>query len=256
MTEQTRAATRSREQRARAVQERATRGHRRARRALGILLMVLVAAIAVTVVRSMATSDDRRPAAPAGAVVYPANLAPNGSIPVGRSDAPVTVALYFDYLCPACGAFDGANSAELARLLEAGTIQVELRPMAFLDDLSEGTAYSTRAARALATVADAAPERLWSFHTALYDAQPAEGSPGLTDAEIADIATAAGVPPGVSARFGEATFEPWVAQMTVDAFDAGVEGTPTILVNGQLFEGDRYTAGPLTETIEQAAGGH
>lgn len=76
---------------------------------------------------------------------------------MGKADAPVTVEIYFDYMCPACGAFEAANGDELDRLLEAGVVRVELRPLSFLDDQSNGTAYSTRAANAIATVADAAP---------------------------------------------------------------------------------------------------
>lgn len=245
--------TRTGHQTRRAAAAGPTGGYRLTRWAVGVLLLALLAAIVVTVVRSMGTSDET-PGAPTGAVIAPEGLTQTGSIRVGRPQAPVTVALYFDYLCPACGAFESANGAELTRLLEAGTIQVELRPMAFLDRLSDGTVYSTRAANALATVADAAPGRVWSFHGALYAEQPAEGGPGLTDETISGLATGAGVPAAVAARFAEGRYEPWVAATTARAFDAGVEGTPTILVDGHRFEGDPYTVGPLTEMIEQAAG--
>lgn len=237
-----------------APQAQTSHGHRVVRAVVGALMLALVVAIVAVVVRSGSGSD--APAAAAGPVVTPDHLTSSGSIGVGDPDAPVTVALYFDYLCPACGAFEAANEAELTRLLEAGTIQLELRPIAFLDHLSEDTVYSTRAANALATVADAAPEHVWSFHSALYAEQPAEGGPGLTDEVIARLAVEAGVPETVASRFDRGTYAAWVAESTTRAFASGVEGTPTIVLDGRRFDGDPYTTGPLTEAIEQAAGDH
>lgn len=233
--------------------DRAAPPYRRAQWVGAGLLVALALALVVTVVQSMG-NDTKAPTSANGAEVAPAAV--EYGVPVGDPHAPVSVALYFDYLCPACGAFEEANGKELTRLLEEGTIRVELRPLAFLDDLSAGTRYSTRAANAMATVADGAPDLVWALHEALYDAQPAEGGPGLTDEQIAGLAAEAGVPQDVVDRFGDATYEPWTATMTQRAFDDGVEGTPTIVIDGHVFEGDPYTAGSLTEAIEQAADDH
>ncbi|HEX6151559.1 DsbA family protein [Nocardioides sp.] len=216
------------------------------------LLVALALALVVALVQAMGDDAPASSGSASGTAVAPADL--EHGVPVGEADAPVTVVLYFDYLCPACGAFEHANGEELTRLLGEETIRLELRPMAFLDDLSDGTRYSTRAANAMATVADAAPDRVWAFHRALYAAQPAEDGPGLTDEELAELAVGAGVPQEVVDRFADATYEPWTADMTQRAFDDGVEGTPTILIAGRVFDGDPYTTGPLTEAIEQARG--
>ena len=98
----------------------------------------------------------------------------------------------------------------------------------------------------VAAVADAAPDRVWDFHTALYGQQPAEGSQGLSDEQIADIAADAGVPADVVDRFTDGTFRPWVASVTQEAFDSGVQGTPTVKIDGEVFEGNVYAVGPLT----------
>jgi protein-disulfide isomerase len=190
-----------------------------------------------------------------GKIVAPQHVTATGAIPVGRADAPVTVHIYYDYMCPACGAFEAANSKELDRLVADGTARVELHPIAFLDRLSSGTQYSTRSASAVAVVADAAPDSVWAFHTALYQHQPAEGSEGLTDQEIADVASGAGVPAAVVDRFADGTYQPWVASVTREAFASGVEHTPTIKINGDVFDGDAFTVGPLTRAIESAAAG-
>jgi len=118
----------------------------------------------------------------------------------------------------------------------------------FLDEQSSGTEYSTRSANAFAGVADAAPDRVWDFHTALYEQQPAEGSQGLSDEQIAKIAADAGVPADVVDGFTDDTFRPWVASVTREAFDSGVQGTPTVKIDGEVFEGNVYAVGPLTNS--------
>lgn len=218
-----------------------------------VVILGLVAAIVFAVVRTVTGDDDGAPAA-SGEVVVPANAEASGSFAVGEDEAPATVEIYYDYMCPACGAFEAANSGELDRLVDEGTARIELRPISFLDEQSRGTRYSTRAANAFATVVDGAPDQAWAFHGALYENQPAEGTEGLSDDEIAAIARDAGVPAEVVEKFGDDTYEAWIASVTQKAFDSGIQGTPTVVIDGEQFQGDVYTVGPLTEAIESAAG--
>jgi protein-disulfide isomerase len=247
---------RSRDRRlAQAAAERRRRARRRLFAVAGAVILGLVVAIVVTAVR--AADDAGGPgttAASAGPVVVPSSGTAAGAIVTGPANAPVTVAVYLDYLCPYCGRFEKANAAELERLIAAGTMRLELHPLAFLDRLSAGTRYSTRSANAVATVADAAPDRVLAFNRALYERQPAENGPGLTDDEIAAIAAGVGVSSAVTDRFRQATFEPWVSASTTAAVDDGVSGTPTVRINGKAFTGDLYTAGALTRAVETAAG--
>lgn len=224
---------------------------------VGVLVIVgLMTAIVVVVARAATGQDDlHRAAKVTGRVVPPANLDDSGAFLVGEADAPVTVEIYYDYMCPACGAFESANGAELDRLMQQGTVRLALRPISFLDPQSEGTRYSTRAANAFATVVNDSPDRAWAFHMALYAQQPSEGSKGLTDEQIKDIATSAGVPSEVASTFTDMTYEQWVASVTQQAFDSGVEGTPTVKINGTPFQDDLYSTGPLTDAVESEAAG-
>jgi protein-disulfide isomerase len=204
-------------------------------------------------------------------VAKPSTAEANGAIPVGATgkagEAPaagdVVVSVYFDYLCPYCHQFETANDAELATLRAAGGVTVEYHPVSILDRLSSGTEYSTRAANAVAVVADQAPDKFSAFNTALFANQPAENSQGLSDDEIAKLALGAGVPQSVVDKFTATvpdkswrTFAPYVAALTTQAStDLGSSfGTPTVLINGTAFKGDLYTAGPLTEAILAAKG--
>jgi protein-disulfide isomerase len=220
----------------------------------GLVIVGLLIAIGVAVFNA-ATTDDSTTTAAGGTLVTPANLTPTGAIPVGAGTAPVTVEIYLDYMCPACGKFEEANSGELDRLIAAGTVRVELRPISFLDKASKGSRYSTRTANAMATVADRAPASVWAFTKALFNNQPDEGTRGLTDAQIADLATKAGVAAEAVDAFDDRVFERWVVESTDTAFKSGIEGTPTIKINGKVFGGDAYAVGPLTQAIEAAAGG-
>lgn len=255
-----RARTQSRQQReARAA---AARRVKRRNRILGVsgglVIVGLVAAIAVSLVNAAGhrkAADAPAAATTTGAAtVAPLGATDDGAIVVGKPAAPVTVEVYLDFMCPYCGRFEQSNSGEIQRLVDDGTVRLKLYPLAFLDRASSGTRYSTRAANALATVADRAPDRVLAFTAALYAHQPKEGSSGLSDDEIGALAAGAGVPAEVVGRFGAATFQPWIAEHTAAALNGKITGTPTVLINGKAYTADLYSTGPLTRAITAAAG--
>jgi protein-disulfide isomerase len=218
----------------------------------GVVIAALIVAIVVSVVSS-ANKEKPTSAAQSGQIVVPTGATDDGALVAGSADAPVRLQIYLDYMCPYCGQFERANGAEIARLVNDGTVRLELHPLSFLDRMSDGTEYSTRAANAVATVGDSAPAQMLPFNNSLFVNQPAEGTAGLTDAQLADRARAAGVPDAVVETFDDRTFVPWVVSSTDKAFDSGITGTPTVKINGQQYQGDLYTVGPLTEAIMAAA---
>lgn len=211
----------------------------------GVVVLALVGAIVFAVVQ--AARDDGGGAA-SGEVVVPANV-DDVSIPVGDADAPTTVSVYFDYMCPACGRFEEANGPDVDRLVEDGDILLELRPISFLDRNSGGSQFSTRSANALLTVADGSPEHVLAFHQGLFVNQPTEGGSGLSDSDMRQIALDAGVPEDVVDRFSGRTYDGWIAEKTEEAFDSGIQGTPTVFIDGEEFT-DVYTPGSLVREIE------
>lgn len=221
----------------------------------GLVIIGLLVAIVVSVVNAVGGGPSTAGREAPITLVTPANTTSSGAIAVGNAAAPVKVEVYLDYMCPFCGRFDRANAEELNRLLIDGTMRLELHLMSFLDKASSGTRYSTRAANAMATVADKAPDKVLAFNRALFARQPHEGSEGLADNQIADLARSAGVPQDVIDAFAARTFEPWIGKVTEAAFASGVNSTPTVKVNGVVFKGDLLTAGPLTEAINAAAKG-
>jgi protein-disulfide isomerase len=235
---------------ARATEPAREQGQHRMLRVIGtVVILGLLAAMVFAVSRAVTANDGQRAT---GTVDVPANIEA-GAFSVGKANAPVTVDLYYDYMCPACGAFEAVNRDDLTRLITDGTLRVNLHVMSFLDPLSQGTEYSTRAANAYATVVDRAPAKVWAFHNALFHNQPAEGTVGLSDDQIARIAHGAGVPPEVVDTFADGSHRSWVAQSTQGADNAGVSTTPTVKINGAAFTGDWSTPGELTKAIEDTA---
>lgn len=236
----------------RAVVAQRSGKHRRLLAGGVVVILGLVVAIVAVVVVAL---GGRGSGGAEGGLVAPAGATVGGALAVGPAGAPVRLEVYVDYMCPFCGQFERANGAELNRLVADGTVRLELYPMSFLDRLSGGSRYSTRAANAVATVADRAPDRVLAFTAALFDAQPAEGTVGRSDDEIAVLARHAGVGEQVIGAFADRAFEPWIARSTATVFDSGITGTPTVKINGTVFPGDLYAPGPLTRAITAAAGG-
>src|SRR6201994_4422278 len=152
---------------------------------------------------------------------------------IAVGDGPVRVDMYIDFLCPFCQRFELNAADALAALTENHQATLVYHPMNFLDEAST-TRYSTRASAAAGCASDLG--RFVEFTHQLFVQQPEEGGPGLSDAEIAAVAQAAGPGQGRSLD--------WPDFVTAGAVEASVPGTPTVRVNGTEVEpnGDSITA--------------
>jgi len=201
---------------------------------LSVLGVLAVVVVGVVVVRMVATGEPKV-VAPQGAVAAEgASLGtPRFAIPRGERSAPVTLTIYEDFQCPACRATEAYLRPTIDRLVEDGTVRIEYHPIAFLDAAST-TDYSSRALGAAACVLDRAGiDAYLRMHDLLYLNQPPEGSAGLTDDQLADLAQQAGADrAAVAACMEEGTFAAWVDAATEQASKDDVNATPTLLVNG------------------------
>lgn len=165
---------------------------------------------------------------PAGAT------AEGDGIVVGNGQARVDA--YIDFLCPYCKRFELSAGPTLAKLVAGGQVSVAYHPMNFLDQAST-TNYSTRAAAASGCAADQG--RFVDYADALFQYQPHEGGPGLSDAELADLSRVAGLADApFAACFSEAPYLEWPSYVTARATEAGVSATPTVLVDGVPVDPD------------------
>ncbi len=206
------------------------------------LAVVAIVAVVVVVVISNRGSD----APTAGGTPEAVNA--EGAYTLGNPDAEVTVQIIEDFQCPACAQFETLAADQLEGYISGDEVKVEYRTIAFLDQAST-TDYSSRALNASACVMGQGDE-VWSkFHGLMFERQPPEGGAGLTDTELADIAEEAGADrDAVASCMGEERYADWIESTTEKAFEVdGVEGTPTVFVNGELTE-----AAELETAVEKA----
>lgn len=236
----------SRRQRLRAEQEKAAR-EARVRRIITFsgLGVVVIAVVGLVVWGVISATNAAKQTNKGISATYAAVI--------GKDSAPVTLDVFQDFMCPVCGEFEKANSEDVAKLVDAGTIRLRIHPMNFLDDSSLGAKYSTRAANAFVTVWKAEPDKALAFNKLMYTNQPKENTTGLTDDQIAQIAAQAGVSKSVIDTFAKQENAQFPTNATTEAYAAGVTGTPTVFINGTKFTGDLFTAGVLSAAIEQAA---
>ncbi|WP_350349302.1 thioredoxin domain-containing protein [Agromyces sp. G08B096] len=173
------------------------------------------------------------------------------------------IVTYVDYLCPFCGQFEATNAETMRTLVESGAATLEVHPIAILTNKSAGTQYSLRAANAAACVADLSPESFFDYNAILFENQPEEGSTGLTNDQLKQLASDAGVGSlsQVNSCIDDVRFKAWVQDATTRALSGpipnsdleAVTGTPTVLVNGKPYEGSLTDPGEFQAFVTQAA---
>ena len=234
---------------AKAAQLRSAAAKAEARRRT-LLVSSVVAVLVVVIVSVFVVVQNTRRDDATSSAAPPANLGGDNSIVAGQDSAPVEVVIYEDFQCPYCAQFEAANREQLAAWVASGDVQVQYRPIAFLDSASTDK-YSTRSLNAAAAVVNSAPEAFEEFHNLLFENQPAEGGAGLTDEQLIDYAVQAGAPEAeIRTAVEDLTYEGWTARVTEASSKAGVSGTPTVQVNGTALE--NLDAASLKSAVDAA----
>ena len=155
------------------------------------------------------------------------NLAEVENLPFkGKKDAKYTITLFSDFQCPYCSRVN----EPLEQVYEANKDTVKLVfahfPLSFHDKAKPA---STAAQLAWE---QGGPDMFWKVHGALFAAQKE-----LSEDKIKEIATGAGVD---KAKLDEAMksdkYADFFKKIQAMGEKAGVEGTPSIYVNGRKFE--------------------
>lgn len=205
-----------------------------------------VVAMLVGVVVLLTRGPGEPPAAPTYGVTAAQGVVTAGS-------GPIVVDVYEDFLCPLCERFEERYGTELTEAMNAGRITVRYHSVAILDEWTDPAGYSTRAANAALC---AVPAGVFpAYHARLFDEQPAERGPGLTDAQLTAFGTELGADLGscitggtnvdaVTAATGAAATDP--ALQNAD----GSFGTPTVLLDGARV--DISDTGWLQDALEAA----
>ena len=191
---------------------------------------------------------------------YPVQL--DGAVVVAGADtAKVTIDVYEDFLCPACGAFEKRDSAKIEQALTAGTLRVRYHVLNLLDDRSNPPGYSLDAGSAALCAADVGA--FPSYHASLFANQPSEGGRGHTTDQLVQLGHDLGITDSgfdtcvrsgkhkddVSAQLQAAMADPSLRR----AGSGGGQyfGTPTVVLAGTVVDLSKSTW--LDDAIRSAA---
>jgi protein-disulfide isomerase len=207
------------------------------RRLTGRLALALFTLLLLAVVVVGCTAPSPQNVAEAPTAAEPAD-AVNDVRSKGSADAPVTIVEFSDFQCPFCSRWvDDTYPALLQQYIDTGKVRIEFRDFP-LESLHPNAMAAAVASRCAGEQGD-----FWGMHDLLFGRQdqwssladPSEtfqsfaGELGLNTADFAACLT--------SGRFDAA-----IAQDLQDGQAAGISGTPSFLINGNLVVG----AQPLT----------
>lgn len=159
---------------------------------------------------------------------------------LGAEDAPVEIAVFEDFKCPACKYFDENVHPQIKReLIDTGKARIYFLNFPFIGPDSR------TAALAGECVYNQNNDAFWEYKTFVFRSQGPESQEWATPAALADIARA-NVPAidadAMQSCTEQATYDD---QVTAD-YDmgnaAGVSGTPSVYVNGQKLESFDFAA--------------
>lgn len=170
-----------------------------------------------------------------------------------------TIILYQDLQCPACKAFEQPNMPQILELVKNGKYNLEVHPISFLDGNSANE-YSSRAGGALMCVADTDPDHFLDYNTALYNQQPEENTAGPDNNALASVAKSIGVTDtDTLSCIKQGTWKEWVKSQTpgpntkLPGTSVAFSGTPSVVVNNQLYEGELNNAAMFLQWLQTKA---
>jgi protein-disulfide isomerase len=196
-------------------------------------------------------------------LVVPAHVSSsdNTVIVYGNPNAKHTLDLYEDFRCPICDKLEKADGPTIQQLADNGTYKIQYHLATFLDDNLGGTGSMDALEVAAAALNQGGPSAFKAFHDILFANQPAETTDGFGNLNtLLDMAKK--VPGLVTPQFTkdvrDRVYAPW-AQKVTDAFNAsGVQGTPTLKLDGQQInvfdsQGNPISPSAYTALIQRTA---
>ena len=219
---------------------------RRERRRTMLSILGVVLAMVVIVVGGFVISRNRG-GGPTDAAADPGTG--SASVTIGKAGAAHSVVIWEDFLCPFCGELEKRTHDRLATAADAGKVQVTYRPFNLLQ-----TDYSQQSLEVFAATQHSAGDAVAKkLHDLLYEQQPSERGPFPSRADIVALAVQAGGDKAAIERSldnGDATG--WADESTQAASDAGVQSTPTVLLDGKELTG--RTVDDLAANLLKAVG--
>jgi len=203
-----------------------------------VLVTGLAVVAMVVVIAALALTSGREPTGGNLGLIAPpeSNVDEYASgAALGEPDAPVVLEVYSDYQCPWCGKFARETLPGLVReFVAAGDLRIEEHAIAFL-----GTTSPDESLDAAVAVGCAIPAgKYWAFHDYLAWNQDGENEGAFRRERLFGIADRIGLDEGTLAScLDDPVAQAAVQTRTEDAFAAGINSTPTFVLDGEKIEG-------------------
>ncbi|WP_433478494.1 DsbA family protein [Spirillospora sp. CA-142024] len=251
-------AARERSARDRLAAERKRQAAREKQRRLLAIVLGSVVAVAVIVVATVIVIDQKNKngrAEPHKGALAPLSRQADGSILMAKSGVTKPeLEIFEDFQCPICKQFESTTGKTIEDLAQQGKVKVVYRPFHLFGQQKDPVKInSLRSAEAALCV----PAAQWiSYHDALFKFQPAEGSKGFSPDDLVKWGKNVGVTdPNFEKCVRDGQKKSTVDAMTKYALqDRGVDGTPTVFLNGQKLDQTQFmNPAALRATIDAAA---
>jgi protein-disulfide isomerase len=215
------------------------------------LLLGVVAIVGLAVIAYQMKEKPAPTTQPVAVTLSPSELAAVKGISIGREDAPVTIFEFADFQCPGCGQFATFVTPLIKeRLVDSGQVRyvyydfpLSMHPYSFL---------ASRAARCANEQG-----KFWEYHDKLYHNQSrwaAERTAGGATDQFIAYAGELGLDRG---RFEECLRSDRYAEDISRSLKLGetlgVQGTPTLFVNGERLS-EIPSFSQLETIVQQKAG--
>lgn len=160
----------------------------------------------------------------------------------GEDTAAVSLIQYSDFICPSCSFFSTQIMPTIEeKYIKTGKVKFEFRPMAFIAD------GSTQAGMGAYCAID--QDKFWDYHDGTYAVvadkvynqglDPKRGDVILTAPEVKAIAKETGLEStSFDTCLDSKRHEADIAKSTNTANANGINGTPYIMIDGQVYQGD------------------
>lgn len=157
----------------------------------------------------------------------------------GPADAPVTLVEYGDYECPYCG--EAYPLLKQVQRLMGSSLRFVFRNFPLTQ------AHPHAGAAAAFAEAAASEGHFWEAHDMLYEHQDALGNDRLLA-----YGRVIGLDPEVVRAALQGSYDEKVRRDFMSGLRSGVNGTPTLFINGERYDGPRDLAS-LVGALEEAA---
>ncbi|HZW45723.1 MAG TPA: thioredoxin domain-containing protein [Dermatophilaceae bacterium] len=215
-------------------------------------LVIIAVVVAIVMGTSGKSGDNGGGSAQPAAVIGGKDGGILANAATAKDNAP-TLDLYEDFQCPACAQLEAKIGAQKASLAKTGEIKLVVHTLSFLDDNLKNDS-SKRSANAAACASDAG--KFLEYRAAVFAAQPAQEGLGYTDAQLTQFAADSGIAGVALTTWQKCTssgqYGQYVTDVQTASGKAGVNSTPTVMLNGKDVTKDVQTPEALVAAVKAA----